>query len=394
MTIPFLASRLQDHTSTIFTEMSALAMAHDAVNLGQGAPDFSGPVEVTEAAVSAIRDGKNQYAPGNGLLPLRRAIADHQQARYGLSYDPATEITVTAGATEAINASIQALCEPGDEVIAFAPYYDSYPASAAMAGARLVPVPLTPGDWRVDPERLEAAVTDRTRLLVVNTPHNPTGRVFDRGELEAIAEVALRHDLVVLTDEVYEHLTFDGTTHVPLATLDGMRSRTVQISSGGKTFSVTGWKIGWACAPPELSRAVQSAKMWMSFSNGTPLQLGIVEGLRLGDDWFDGYRKDYAERRAVLCDALEDAGFEVQRPEGTYFALLDGRQLGAGEDGLALCRRLPVEAGVTAIPTTVFFGDVAHEPWWLRLAFCKEHDAMREGVARLAAFRDRPGGRA
>ncbi len=387
--LPHLVSRLQGHTRSIFTEVSRLAAATGAVNLGQGAPDFSGPEAVTEPAVEAIRAGRNQYAPGAGLPVLREAIARHQARWWGLDWDPDTEITVTAGATEAINVTIQALCEVGDEVLAFAPFYDSYPASAAMAGARLVPVPLVGEDLRVDPERLRAAVTPRSRLLVVNTPHNPTGRVLDAAERQAIADVVVEHDLIVLTDEVYEHLTFDGNDHVPLASMPQLRDRTVQISSAGKTFSVTGWKIGWACASPDLTRALQSAKMWTTFSNGTPFQFGVAAGLSLGDDWFDGYRKDYAERRDVLCGALESHGFVVRRPQGTYFALFDGRQLGAGDDGLALCRRLPAEAGVAAIPTTVFHGDVDHDPWWLRLAFCKDHDAMVEGVQRLAAFRDR-----
>ncbi len=386
---PQLTSRLQGHTRTIFTEMSARAMAAGAVNLGQGAPDFSGPEAVTEPAVEAIRDGRNQYAPGIGIAPLRHAIAEHQQRFWGLDWDPDTEVTVTAGATEGINAAIQGLCDVGDEVVALAPFYDSYPASAAMAGARLVPVPLTGDDLRLDGDRLRAAVTPRTRLLVVNSPHNPTGRVLDAEERRAVADVAVEHDLVVVTDEVYEHLTFDGHDHVPLATMPELRDRIVAIGSAGKTFSVTGWKVGWACAAPPLAEAVRAAKMWTTFSNGTPLQFGIAAGLALGDDWFDGYRKDYAQRRDVLCTELEAHGFEVRWPQGTYFALFDARQLGAGDDGLALCRRLPEEAGVAAIPTTVFFGDVPHDPWWLRLAFCKEHDAMREGVRRLAAFRDR-----
>ncbi len=387
--LPHLVSRLQGHTRSIFTEISQLAAASDAVNLGQGAPDFSGPEAVTEPAVEAIRAGRNQYAPGNGLPVLREAIAAHQKRWWGLDWDPATEVTVTAGATEAINVTIQALCEVGDEVIAFAPFYDSYPASAAMAGARLVPVGLSGEDLRVDGDRLRAAVTPRTRLLIVNSPHNPTGRVFDAQERRAIADVVVEHDLVLVADEVYEHLTFDDHAHVPLASMPELRDRTVQISSAGKTFSVTGWKIGWACASPDLTRALQSAKMWTTFSNGTPLQIGVAAGLSLDDSWFDGYRTDYAQRRNVLCGAVEAAGFEVRWPEGSYFALFDGRQLGAGDDGLALCRRLPSEAGVAAIPTTVFFGDVPHDPWWLRLAFCKDEDAMVEGVRRLAAFRDR-----
>jgi len=385
--VPHLVDRLQDHTSTIFTEMSALALQHGAVNLGQGAPDFSGPTEVLEAAVTAIRDGANQYAPGHGVRPLRQAIADHQLRRYGLTWDPDTEVTVTAGATEAIWSAITGLCEAGDEVIAFAPWYDSYAAVAAMSGARLVEVALRAPDRRVEADALRAAVTPRTRLLVVNSPHNPTGRVLDAAERQSIADIAVEHDLIVLTDEVYEHLTFDAATHVPLASLPGMRERTISVSSAGKTFSVTGWKVGWACAPAALTAVVRTPKQWSTFCNATPFQFAVAAGLALPDDWFDDYRADYALRRDRLCGGLETAGFDVVWPQGTYFALFDARQLGA-DDGLALCRQLPREGGVAAIPVRVFHHDAARDLPWLRLAFCKELSAIDEGVARLAAWRD------
>lgn len=398
-----LVERLRPYDATIFTEITALAVRHRAVNLGQGAPGTRGPEEVLEAAVDAIRAGRNQYAPGWGVRPLREAISAHQQRHHGLEYDPDAEVVVTAGATEAITAAVLALCEPGDEVVALSPAYDSYAAACALAHARLVEVPLPPPDWRLDPERLRAAVTDRTRVLLVNTPHNPTGRVLDPDERAAVATVALEHDLVVVTDEVYEHLWFDGHVHVPLAALPGMRERTLVVSSAGKTFSVTGWKVGWACGPRPLVHAVHAAKQWLSFSNATPQQYAVATGLDLPDAWFDAYRTDHLQRRTTMLDALADHGLDAAAPQGTYFVALDARQLGppaaqlaAGDgdvrdpddlDGLALCRALPAAHGVAAVPLQVFGADPALRPW-LRLAFCKEHDEIREGVARLAAVRD------
>ena len=382
-----LQPALHAFTSTIFTEMTALAVRHGAVNLGQGAPDFSGPEEVTEVAVRAIRDGKNQYAPGPGIRPLREAVADHQARFLGSAWDPDSEVTVCAGATEGIAATILGLCRPGDEVVALAPFYDSYPAVTAMAGATFRAVPLVAPDWELDRDRLAATITDATRLLIVNTPHNPTGRVMSRDDLEFLAELCQRHDVVVLTDEVYEHLTFDEHTHVPMATLPGMRDRTITLSSAGKTFSVTGWKVGWACAVPALTTAFRSAKMWLTFTNATPFQFAIAEALRLPDVWFAGYRTDYARRRQVLLDACADHGLAIAPPQGTYFALLDIGELGIDptvEDGLALCRRLPADHGVAAIPTQVFHLEPDHGRRWIRLAFCKDDDAIVEGVRRLA----------
>jgi N-succinyldiaminopimelate aminotransferase len=388
---------LQGHVSTIFTEMTALAVTHDAVNLGQGAPDFSGPSEVLEVAVDAIRDGRNQYAPGPGVRPLREAVSEHQRRTQGLAYDPDTEVCVTAGATEAITAAVVGLCDAGDEVVALAPTYDSYPAACAMADVHLRTVPLRAAEgWRFDPDELRTVVTPRTRLLLLNTPHNPTGRVLGDAELEIVAEVCRENDVVAVTDEVYEHLWFDGTPHRSLATLPGMRARTVVVSSGGKTFSVTGWKVGWVCASPPLRDAVLAAKQWLSFSNATPMQFAIAHALRMDADWFDGYRTDYARRRDVLLGALADHGFDVAPPQGTYFATLDIAQLGE-VDGLDLCRRLPEESGVAAIPLQVFHPDAPtprpgqppRDARWIRLAFCKDDDAMLEGVARLAAHRDR-----
>lgn len=386
-----LVERLHAHTSTIFTEMTALAMRHGAVNLGQGAPDFSGPEAITEVAVQAIRDGRNQYAPGPGIRPLRQAIADHQHRMHDLDWDPDTEVTVCAGATEGIAATILSLCSPGDEVVALAPFYDSYPAATALAGATFHAVALVAPTWDLDRDLLAATIGPRTRLLLVNTPHNPTGRVLSRADMEFLAELCQRHDVLVMTDEVYEHLVFDNHEHVPMAGIDGMRQRTISLSSAGKTFSVTGWKVGWATAPPSLTDAFRAAKMWLTFTNGTPFQFAIAEALQQPDAWFDGYRTDYTRRRQVLLDAATEHGIHVATPEGTYFALLDIAELGIDpevEDGLALCRRMPGDHGVAAIPTQVFHLDPSHGRRWIRLAFCKDDDAIREGIRRLAAVRE------
>ncbi|MBW3620370.1 MAG: pyridoxal phosphate-dependent aminotransferase [Actinobacteria bacterium] len=386
-----MTSRLQGYDTTIFSTMSALAAEHDAVNLGQGYPDDDGPDEVKDAVIAAIRDGRNQYAPGHGVGPLRAAVVEHQRRFYGIELDPDTEVTATAGATEALCAAILALCEVGDEVITFEPYYDSYVANIAMAGAVRVPVTLRAPDWSYDPEALEAAVGPRTRLIVLNSPHNPTGKVFTRSELEHLASVAVAHDLVVVTDEVYEHLVFDGE-HIPIATLPGMRDRTVTISSAGKTFSFTGWKIGWMCAAPELSAAVRAAKQWLSFSNNTPGQFGIATALALGDDYYAGFRSDYRRRRDRLVAGLREVGLEVHEPAGTYFATADVRPLGY-DDGMDFCQRLPAEVGVAAIPNVAFYDDVDAGRPYVRFAFCKSDATIDEAVARLAKLAPGPGGR-
>ena len=378
---PHLTSKLQGFGTSIFTTMSRLALEHDAVNLGQGFPDEDGPEVVKEAAIAAIRAGHNQYPPGNGILPLRQAIADHQRHHYGLDYDPATEITVTAGATEALCAAILALCEVGDEVVTFEPYYDSYVANIAMAGAARVPVTLRAPDYHFDPDALRAAITPKTRLFVLNTPHNPTGKVFTRDELQLVADLAIEHDLTVVTDEVYEHLTFD-VAHVPIATLPGMRERTITISSAGKTFSLTGWKIGWACAPPPLTDAFMSAKQWLSFSNNTPGQFGITTALGLGEEYFTGFVADYRARRDRLVTGLRELGFEVHEPDGTYFATADVRSVGY-DDGMEFCLRLPAEVGVAAIPNVAFYDDVVEGRPLVRFAFCKREATLDEGLSRL-----------
>lgn len=385
MTRPLLNRRLAEFGTTIFAEMSALAARTGAINLGQGFPDTDGPEEIREAAVRALRDGRgNQYPPGPGVPELRTAIAEHQLKRYGLAYDPDTEVLVTAGATEAIAAALLALVEPGDEVIALEPYYDSYAACIAMAGGTRVPVTLRPheGAYHLDLDELRAAVTDRTRLILLNTPHNPTGTVLTRAELTAIAELAVSRDLLVVTDEVYEHLVFDDAEHLPIASLPGMRERTVTIGSAGKTFSFTGWKVGWITATPELTTAVRSAKQFLTYVTSGPFQYAVAEALRLPDTYFDSLRADLRAKRDLLTDGLVRAGFDVYRPAGTYFVTTDIRPLGES-DGFAFCRALPERAGVVAIPNAVFYDHRAAGEPFVRFAFCKRVDVLEEAVSRL-----------
>ncbi|GHD85543.1 aminotransferase [Streptomyces naganishii JCM 4654] len=382
---PLLNRRLAEFGTTIFAEMSALAVATGAINLGQGFPDTDGPEELREAAVRALREGRgNQYPPGPGVPELRTAVAEHQLRRYGLSYDPDTEVLVTAGATEAIAAALLALVEPGDEVVALEPYYDSYAACIAMAGGRRVPVTLRPheGAFRLDLDELRAAVTGRTRLLLVNTPHNPTGTVLTREELTAIAELAVERDLLVVTDEVYEHLVFDDAEHIPLATLPGMRERTVTIGSAGKTFSFTGWKVGWITAAPGLVTAVRSAKQYLTYVASGPFQYAVAEALALPESYFETFRADMRARREVLAAGLGEAGFEVFRPAGTYFITTDIRPLGV-TDGFAFCRALPERAGVVAIPNAVFYDHRAEGAPYVRFAFCKQPSLLEEAATRL-----------
>jgi N-succinyldiaminopimelate aminotransferase len=368
--------------TTVFAEMSALAEQTGAINLGQGFPDQDGPREVAEAAVDAIRAGRNQYPPGPGILELRQAIARHQRRFYGLEYDPDDQVLVTAGATEAITAAVLAFCDAGDEVVVFEPFYDSYGAAIALAGARRRVVPLEPPAWTFDPDRLAAAVTPRTRLILVNTPHNPTGKVFSRPELEAVAEVCRRHDLLAVTDEVYEHLIFEGT-HVPLCTLEGMAGRTVTVSSAGKTFSFTGWKVGWACGPARLVTAVRTVKQFLTYVNAAPLQPAVAAGLDLPDGYFTGAAASLRQGRDRLCAGLTDAGFEVFRPDATYFTVVGLEGMGAA-DGVAFCRDLPHRCGVVAVPAAAFYDDPLEPRPLVRFAFCKQPGVLDEAVRRLA----------
>ena len=376
-----MIERLRGLGTTIFADMSALATRTGSINLGQGFPDTDGPEEVKDAAIAAIRHGHNQYPPGPGIPELRAAIATHQARFWGLTYDPGTEVLVTAGATEAMAASILALCEVGDEVVTFEPSYDVYPAVTALAGARLRVVPLEPPTYRFDPGALRAAVGPRSRLLLLNSPHNPTGKVFARNELEVIAAVCRDHDLIAVTDEVYEHMVYDGV-HTPLATLPGMRDRTITISSGGKTFAFTGWKVGWACAPPPLIDAVRTVKQFLTYVNAAPFQPAIAVGLGLPDRYYHELAAGLQAKRDLLCAGLDQAGFDVFTPSGTYFVTADIRPLGE-TDGMAFCTAMPDRCGVVAIPTQVFYADPARGRHLVRFTFCKREEVLEEAVTRL-----------
>jgi N-succinyldiaminopimelate aminotransferase len=373
--------------TTIFAEMSALALATGAINLGQGFPDRDGPAEVLDAAREAIAAGINQYPPGRGAAVLREAIARHQRRWYGLEVDPDTEVLVTAGATEALAATLLALVDEGDEVVTFEPYYDAYGALVGLARGRHRTVPLAWPDFRPDLDRLRATVSDATRVILVNSPHNPTGAVFDREVLETVVELAVRHDAVIVTDEVYEHLLFDGAAHLPIATLEGARDRTVTISSGGKTFSTTGWKIGWLSARPDLVSAILAVKQFLTYVNGAPFQPAIAAGLDLPDAVFAAIASDLQKSRDLLLGGLTAAGFAVSTPAAGYFVVADAAPLGFA-DGAELCRRLPELAGVVAVPVSAFCGPetAAATRSLVRFAFCKSEPVLVEAAARLAAL--------
>ena len=381
--LPHLTARLQGFGTTVFAEMTQLATAHDAINLGQGFPDFDGPDFVKDVAIAAIREGHNQYSRSAGLPELCRAIVAHRQRFYDLSFDTEAEVTVFSGATEAIFASLQALLDVGDEVVVFEPFYDSYRASIAMAGAVEQVVTLKSPDFSYSPAALENAITAKTRVLLLNSPHNPTGKVFSRSELEHIASLCVRHDLVAITDEVYEHLVFDGE-HIPLAGLPGMRDRTIMISSTGKTFSLTGWKIGFACASPALTHAVRTAHQFITFCSNVPYQAAMAAALSSGNDYFERFVADYRDRRDRLCKGLREVGFEVLVPQGTYFVCTDIRPLGFSDD-TDFCRRLPAEVGVAAIPNSAFYLHKEHGRHLVRFAFCKTNAVLDQGIARLHA---------
>lgn len=404
---PVLIPRLRPFASTIFAEMTALSIRTNSVNLGQGFPDTDGPAGMLEAAQQAIAGGQNQYPPGPGRPELRAAIAEHRR-RYGTEYDPDTEVLVTAGATEAITAALLALVDNGDEVIVLEPYYDSYAAAVAMSGARRVVVPLTPpnggpaggtaapGRFALDAGAVRAAITERTRAIVVNSPHNPTGTVFTRAELAALAELCVEHDLIAITDEVYEHLVFapgklggefPDAEHLPLCTFHGMAERTVTISSAGKTFNCTGWKIGWVCARPELVAAVRAAKQFLTFVSGAPFQPAIAHALRTELHWVEELRRSLSAKHDRLAAGLADAGFAVLPAAGTYFVCADVRPLGYS-DGAELAWRLPELCGVAAVPVSAFAEGSGYDHL-LRFAFCKRDEVLDEAIARLKALSGR-----
>ena len=383
-----LTTKLAGFGTTIFAEMSALATSTGSINLGHGFPDTDGPAAVLDAAVDAIRSGVNQYPPGLGDPDLRQAIAEHHLRWYGLDVDPDTQVVVTAGATEALAGAMLGMLDAGDEVVLFEPIYDSYQAGIALAGATPVPVLLTPADdgrWHFDADALRAAVTDRTKLILLNTPHNPTGKVFDRSELELIAAVAIEHDLIVVTDEVYEHLVFEGSEHIPLATLPGMFERTLTISSGGKTFHTTGWKIGWMTGPEELVTAGRLAKQYLTYVNGAPFQPATAVGLRLGDDYYRTLVTDLQAARDCLADGLERAGFTTYRPEASYFVTVDIRSIGFDGNAMDFCRSLPAAAGVVAVPASAFYMHPEHGDHLVRFACCKQLDVITAAVDKLVS---------
>ncbi len=390
-----LAKRVAGFPTTVFSEFSALAARSGAVNLGQGFPDFDGPEEIKEAALGAIRSGVNQYAIGAGAVALRRAVAEHSRRFHGMDVDPDTMVTVTSGATEALFDAVMGLVDPGDEVVVFEPTYDSYVANVEMAGGLARCVRLRPPAngrpaWWFDDGELERAFSSRTKLVIVNTPHNPTGKVFTRDELERIADLCRRHDAFVLADEVYEHIVFPPAKHVRMATLPGMAERTVTVSSGGKTFSFTGWKIGWAIAAPRLRQAVQNAHQFVTFATAAPLQAAIAEALRLPDAYFDGLVADYRARRDRLVGALEGAGLRPIAPEGTYFVMADTSRFDFDDD-FAFCRWLTTEIGVAAIPPSAFYcaehKTEAHK--LARFAFCKTDPVLEEAARRLGRLSER-----
>lgn len=379
---PPLKPALIPFGESIFTPISRRAHEAGAINLGQGFPDFDGPPFIVEAAIEAIRAGHNQYAPSHGVARLREAVATRAERDHGLAFDSDREVTIFSGATEALFSSIMALVDRGDEVVVFEPFYDSYPACVAMAGGTCKFVSLEHPDFALDPARLEAAVGPRTKLIILNTPMNPCGKVFTRDELGVVAEVAVRHDAYVLSDEVYEHLTFDGAEHIPIATLPGMRERVLTISSTGKTFSMTGWKVGWALGAPPIAAAIRAAHQFVTFCTATPFQHAMAAALEQADDYFAEFREDYRTRRDLLVEVLEGAGFSVVAPRGTYFALADASGLGCTDDR-AFVEHMIDTVGVAAIPPSYFYRDRHAGRNLLRFAFCKRRDALREAGERL-----------
>jgi N-succinyldiaminopimelate aminotransferase len=383
---PFIKPQLREFGETIFAEMSALAAATGAINLGQGFPDTDGPSEISELAISAIRNGHNQYPPGLGIQELRQAISAHQKRFYDLDFDFETEVLVTAGATEGIAASLLAICESGDEIITFEPYYDSYAASIALSGATRRVVTLRTPNYSFDPDELRNAVNVNTKAILVNSPHNPTGKVFDMEELSLISEICQEHDLIAICDEVYEHLVFEGS-HTPLISFPGMRDRTIQISSAGKTFSFTGWKIGWVCAQPALINTVRTAKQFLTYVNGAPFQHAIASALELPDTYFSDFLVDMTKKRNCLTTGLKEAGFNVFSPAGTFFVTADIRPFGIS-DGRQFCLDLPDACGVVAVPNVVFYDNKEEGEHLVRFAFCKRLEVLESAVSRLTTLGD------
>ena len=386
-----LTSRLQGFGASIFAEMTALAVSTGSINLGQGFPDYDGPTEVLQIAREQISAGNNQYPPGIGMPDLRLAVSEHQERFWGLTYDPDSEILITMGATEALAGALLGILNDGDEVIVFEPLFDTYAGCIALSGAQMVPITLRPqtsGRYEFDAGELRKSITPKTRMILLNSPHNPTGSVFTLEELQIIAAVAIDNDLIVISDEVYEHLIFDNKKHIPIATLPGMFERTITISSGGKSFNTTGWKIGWACAPAPLIAATRMAKQLFTFAGGSPFQPAIAAGLRLPDQYFQALASDLQHKRDVLMNALDACGLQPITPEGTYFITADIRGRRPDGDGVAFCRELPLQAGIVAIPAAVLY-DPRHESegrHLVRFAFCKELTTISRASDQLKAW--------
>lgn len=376
-----VAKRLEKFKTTIFTQMSSLAIKHGAINLGQGFPNFDGPEFVKEAAIQAIKDGKNQYARGYGVPDLNLAVAARFQKDTGLVVDPEKEVTVTSGCTEAIAATILGLINPGDEVVLFAPFYDSYEATLSMAGAKIKCVTLRPPDFSVPLDELKSVITKDTRAVLINTPHNPTGKMFTREELSEIASLCIKNDVLVFTDEVYDKLAFE-TEHISMASLPGMYERTVTLNSLGKTFSLTGWKIGWAIAPPHLTWGVRQAHSFLTFATSTPMQYAASTALRTSDAYYEELKKDYMAKKEILVEGLKAAGFIVYPSSGTYFVIVDHTPFGQ-ENDVAFCEYLIKEVGVVAIPTSVFYLNPEDGKNLVRFTFCKDEETLRSAVARM-----------
>ncbi len=384
-----LAARVAGFGTSVFTEMSRLAVQHQAVNLGQGFPDFPGPDFVKEAAIQAIRADQNQYAVSHGTLRLRCAIAETWERVYGRAVDPETEVSIGSGATELILDAILALVNPGDEVILFEPFYDSYVPDILMAGGSPRTITLQPPDWHFDRQALVDLFTPRTRLVLINTPHNPTGKMFSREELAFVASLCRDRDVLVVTDEVYEQIRFDGMEHVPIATLSGMWERTLTINSTGKTFSMTGWKVGYAVGPPELNRAVRATHQFITFSTSTPFQEAMATALETAvrTGYYERLRGEYAARRDLLIEALASAGLRTLPVQGSYFLLTDLTGLGFPDD-VSFCRYLTAEIGVAAIPPSAFYADPARAPLLARFCFAKRDETLRAAAERLQRLRN------
>jgi aspartate/methionine/tyrosine aminotransferase len=381
----YTSDRVASLGTTVFGEMSRMAGELGAINLGQGFPEFSGPNIVKDAAKAAIDNNQNQYAPPQGIPELRQAIADTYRTTYNLDADPDNEVTVTTGATEALLATMLGLLNPGDEVVVFEPFYDAYPAQISFAGGKTVPVRLRTPDWSFDPDELAHAFTDRTRAILITNPHNPTGKVFTEQELDLIADLCQQHDAIAVTDEVYDRLVYDGAVHIPIANRPGMRDRTITINSTGKTFSMTGWKIGYAIAPPELTNAVRGAHQFITFATSTPFQVGMAAGMRaaLESDYYDQLQARYTRLRDLMQSGLEGAGLKVLPASGSFFLLVDASDRGFDDD-VSFCMYLLKEIGVAAIPPSAFYADPTTAPILARFCFAKEAETLNAAAERLA----------